>query len=88
MDAKITLSFKADVIEKAKIYADNQGISLSRLVENLLDRLVRADAEHFDQFPISDWVMAAADGPVEYHSKIKTTKELRSESREARKRKA
>lgn len=51
MDAKITLSFKAEIIEKAKIYADNQGISLSRLVENRLDRLVRADAEHFDQFP-------------------------------------
>jgi hypothetical protein len=39
MDAKVTLSFNAIVVEKAKVYAESQGISLSRLTEILLRRL-------------------------------------------------
>jgi hypothetical protein len=84
MDAKITLSFRADVISSAKKYARQQGISLSRLVENMLSRVVREDATHFDRFPISDWVFQAAEGNPEYHSHIKSSKELRQETREAR----
>ena len=33
MDAKVTLSFDAQIIEKAKTYAQSQGLSLSRLTE-------------------------------------------------------
>jgi hypothetical protein len=73
MDAKITLSFRADVISSAKKYARQQGISLSRLVENMLSRVVR-----------EDWVFQAAEGNPEYHSHIKSSKELRQETREAR----
>ena len=83
MDAKITLSFRADVIQKAKEYAEKQGTSLSRLTENLLSRLIREDAQHYDQFQISDWVFMAADGPTEYHSKIKSNKKLRKEYHES-----
>jgi hypothetical protein len=36
MDAKITLSFDETVIKKAKRYAENNNISLSRLTEFLL----------------------------------------------------
>ena len=39
MNTKLTLSLDAAVIEKAKIYAKNQNISLSQLVENYLKRL-------------------------------------------------
>lgn len=87
MDAKITLSFRADVIQKAKKYAEKQGLSLSRIIENHLSRLVREDAQHFDQFPISDWVYLAAEGEPEYHSKIKSTKKLRKEFFEGKARK-
>lgn len=88
MDAKITLGFRADIISQAKIYGDKHGISLSRLIENLLSRLVRSDARHFDQFPISDWVMMAAEGNIEYQSKIKSNKNLRREFHEGRKKKS
>ena len=34
MDAKITLSFNKSVIERAKVYADKNNISVSRLTKN------------------------------------------------------
>jgi hypothetical protein len=39
MDAKITLSFNKAVIDKAKQFADNNNMSLSRLTEFLLSRI-------------------------------------------------
>jgi hypothetical protein len=39
MDAKITLSFDKNVIEKAKAYAEENNISLSRLTEFLLSKV-------------------------------------------------
>ena len=54
MDAKITLSFKADIIEQAKIYAENQGISLSRLTEILLSRLVKGNYKNLEEYAVSD----------------------------------
>ncbi|MEO8413600.1 MAG: DUF6364 family protein [Ginsengibacter sp.] len=39
MDNKITLSFDESVIFKAKKYAENNNISLSRLVEFLLKKV-------------------------------------------------
>lgn len=84
MDAKITLSFRADVIQKAKVYAEKQGLSLSRIIENQLSRLIRDDAYHFDQFPISDWVYMAAEGDPEYHSTNKSSRRLRKDYQEGR----
>jgi len=36
MDSKLTLKLKNNIIEKAKLYAKKQNISLSRLIENYL----------------------------------------------------
>ena len=36
MDAKLTLSFNQDFINKAKAFDDKNNISLSRLIEDLL----------------------------------------------------
>lgn len=36
MDAKLTLKLDKSVIEEAKIYAKNQGVSLSSIIENYL----------------------------------------------------
>ncbi len=39
MDAKITLSFNEAIATKAKRYAEKNNVSLSRLVEFLLDKV-------------------------------------------------
>jgi len=84
MDAKITLSFKADIIEQAKIYAQNQGISLSRLTEILLSRLVKGNHKNLEEYSVSDWVMVAAEGETEYNTKPKTRKAQKKEYHESK----
>ncbi len=39
MDTKLTLKLNQEVIEKAKKYASNKKLSLSRLIENYLNSL-------------------------------------------------
>lgn len=39
MNRKLTLSLKAEIIEKAKAYAKEHNTSLSQLVENYFDKL-------------------------------------------------
>lgn len=66
MDAKLTLKLDEDVIERAKNYASNKKLSLSRLIENYLDSLTR-DTE--DKFEISPFVKSISSGhgiPDEY----------------------
>ena len=47
MDAKLTLNIDKDVARKAKVYARNEGRSLSDLVENYLKLLTKnTDVEH------------------------------------------
>ena len=41
METKLTLRLNDSVIERAKIYAKNQKISLSKMVESYLDSLTR-----------------------------------------------
>ena len=41
MDTKLTLKLNSEVIEKAKLYALHQGVSLSRVVESYFLRLTR-----------------------------------------------
>jgi len=79
MDAKITLSFRADIIAKAKEYAEIQGISLSRLTEILLSRLVKGNYSSIEDFPVSDWVNMLAEGETEYLRKPKSSKALKIE---------
>lgn len=43
MDAKLTLKLDSDVIERAKVYAERQGLSLSRMVESYFDGLTKED---------------------------------------------
>lgn len=77
MDAKITLSFNADVIKKAKKYAQSQGISLSRLTEILLKRLTSENYSKIEEFPIADWVKMVAEGEAEYLTRPRSNKKLR-----------
>jgi hypothetical protein len=67
MDAKITLSFDKSVIEKAKAYAEENNISLSRLTEFLLSKVTSKSYQSLEDYPISDWVNMVSEGQATYH---------------------
>lgn len=80
MDCKITLSFDESVILKAKKYAEDNNISLSRLVEFLLKKITSSGYTSMEEYPISEWVMMVAEGDAEYHTgKKRTRKALKEE---------
>ena len=79
MDAKITLSFNKEVADKAKKFAKENNISLSRLVEFLLQKATSSGVYAFDEYPIADWVNMVAEGEATYVSKPKKRKESRNE---------
>ena len=85
MDAKITLSFDEAVIKKAKRYAENNNISLSRLIEFLLSKITSNNYQSLEDLPIADWVHTVAEGEVEYQTKPKKNKALRAEYFKSRK---
>ncbi|HSZ87703.1 MAG TPA: DUF6364 family protein, partial [Puia sp.] len=69
MDAKVTLSFDVHVIEKAKKFAEGNGISLSRLIEILLKKAIAGNYNSIEEMPIADWVSMVAEGNSEYVTK-------------------
>ena len=79
MDAKITLSFDESVIHKAKKFADNNNISLSRLTEFLLSKVTSGHYKSLDDMPISSWVNMVSEGKVEYKTLKKSRKETKQE---------
>ncbi|MBP9098613.1 MAG: hypothetical protein KBF74_07340 [Ferruginibacter sp.] len=79
MDAKVTLSFNKSVIEKAKKYADENNISLSRLTEFLLSKVTSKKYQSLEDLPISDWVSVVSEGAVEYKTKPRKNKDLKNE---------
>lgn len=74
MDTKVTLSFNEAVIKKAKKYADNNNISLSRLVEFLLTKVTASNYSSLEDYPIADWVQQVSDGQAVYQTKHKRTR--------------
>ncbi|HLP13939.1 MAG TPA: DUF6364 family protein [Flavobacteriales bacterium] len=84
MDAKVTLSFDKQVIEKAKKYAEKHNMSLSRLMEMVLDKITSNQYPNIEDFPVADWVMQVAEGPAEYTRKKKSG-DLKSEYRNRKK---
>ena len=85
MDAKITLSFDEKVISKAKKYAETNNMSLSRLMEYILDKITTHQYQSLEDMPISDWVNAVAEGEAEYIRKPKSNKEIKTEYRNRKK---
>ncbi len=79
MFAKITLSFDESVIQKAKRYAAKNNISLSRLVEFMLQKTVSGNYSNLDDLPISDWVSVVAEGEAVYQTKKKSRKSSKDE---------
>jgi len=85
MDSKITLSFNSDIINKAKQYADANNISVSRLVEFLLQKITASNYQNLEEFPISDWVNQLAEGEAVYQTKKRTKKSMAKEYFESKK---
>ena len=79
MDAKVTLSFDSGVIDKAKKYAEDNNISLSRLTEFLLRKVTSSHHKSLEDYPISDWVSMVSEGQAEYITKPRKNKELKAE---------
>jgi replicative DNA helicase len=61
MDAKLTLKLNQEVIEKAKKYASDQKMSLSRIVETYLQSLT-TQKETGDKLRISTFVKSISSG--------------------------
>lgn len=60
MDTKLTLKLNQEIIEKAKRYASDKKLSLSRIVEFYLQSLTVEDKE--DDFEISPFVKSISTG--------------------------
>lgn len=69
MDSKITLSFDQKVIAQAKEFAEANNMSLSRLTEFLLSKVVSKRYRSLDELPVSDWVNMVSEGEVRYTRK-------------------
>ena len=55
MDTKLTLKLDQEIIERAKQYASNKKLSLSRLIENYLNSLT-SENSGVNELPISPFV--------------------------------
>lgn len=60
MDTKLTLKLNQQIIEKAKKYASNKNLSLSRIIESYLQSLTSEDNK--DDFEISPFIKSIATG--------------------------
>ena len=61
MDTKLTLKLNQEVIEKAKQYAADKKLSLSRLIENYLNSLPSENSNK-DELEISPFVKSITAG--------------------------
>ncbi len=87
MDAKITMSFDADVIDEAKKFSERHNISLSRLTEFLLRKSMGAKYYSLDDLPVADWVNMLSEGEVEYQKSAPSSKSLKAEYYNSKKKK-
>jgi len=85
MDVKITMSFEESVIEKAKQFADDHNISLSRLTEMIYKKMTTGHYKSLEDFPIAEWVSQVSEGAAEYKAKPRSRKAMKREYFKSRK---
>jgi hypothetical protein len=61
MDTKLTLKLNQEIIEKAKVYASQKKMSLSRIIENYLNSLT-SDSKNENSIEISPFVKRMSSG--------------------------
>jgi hypothetical protein len=69
MDTKLTLHFDSEVIEKAKLFASSNNISLSRLTEFLYRQITSGNYKTLEEFPMADWINQVAESNAVYKSR-------------------
>ncbi len=71
MDTKLTLRLNNDVIEKAKIYAKNHRISLSKIIESYLDSITieKEDGKKISITPLVESLSGVIDLPADFDYK-------------------
>jgi hypothetical protein len=77
MDTKLTFKLNQEIIEKAKHYASEKKLSLSRLIENYLNSLTSEKTN--DDIQISDFVKSMSSGiklPADFDYKKERAKYL------------
>lgn len=65
MDTKLTLKLNESVIQRAKKYASDKKMSLSRLIENYLDSLTREQNDDFELSPFVKSIFSGKSIPVD-----------------------
>lgn len=68
MNSKLTLQLNKDVIEQAKEYAKAQNTSLSKLIENILGKLI-TDQHESELSPLVKSLSGIIDLPEDYDYK-------------------
>lgn len=61
MDTKLTLKLNQEIIEKAKVYASQKKVSLSRIIENYLNSLTN-ETKSDNSIEISPFVKSIRTG--------------------------
>jgi len=61
MESKLTLKLDRNVINNAKTYAKKQNISLSKLIENYLNKITHDKNEIFDVTPLVESLTGIID---------------------------
>ena len=69
MDSKLTLKLNQGVIERAKVYAAEKKVSLSRLVESYLQSITSEKQTGFEISPFVRSMMTKTDIPADYDYK-------------------
>ena len=69
MSTKLTLTVEKEVIASAKVYAKQNGRSLSGLIENYLKALVQKEAPHEDFSPKVKELMGSIKLPKDFDYK-------------------
>lgn len=77
MNTKLTLRLNDNVIERAKIYARNHNISLSRMIESYLDSLTKQNADEKEMISITPLVESLS-GVIELPADFDYKKEYRN----------
>ncbi len=69
MDKELTLNINEHIIESAKIYANSNGSSLSKLVEDYLSVLTKKKKEKIEITPLVKSLIGVIDVPANFNEK-------------------
>jgi len=69
MDTKLTIRLNENVIERAKTYAQNHKISLSKLIEFYLDSITKQKSTKSDITPLVESLSGVIDVPNDFDFK-------------------